>query len=84
MAGALDQVLQEQIVGALFTIAQVDLHAIKLEPRLLPDVDAGRFLFLAFYIRIHVTPKIKSFTAKAQARQGKQNNQKAMTQRTQR
>jgi len=35
---ALDQVLQEQIVSALLRLADLDLHAVHLEPQLFADV----------------------------------------------
>ena len=38
MARALDQVLQEEIVGALLAVADLDLQPLELEPRLLADV----------------------------------------------
>src|SRR5208283_37037 len=38
MAGALDQVLQEQIERALLGLADLDLHAIHVEPLLFADV----------------------------------------------
>jgi hypothetical protein len=38
MARALDEVLQEQVVGALLSLPEVDLAAVKLEPGRLPDV----------------------------------------------
>src|SRR4029078_1292468 len=38
MAGALDQVLQEQVVGALFRLAQAHLRAIKGQALLLADI----------------------------------------------
>ena len=38
MAGALDQVLQKQIVGALLGLADLDLRAIHGEPLFLADV----------------------------------------------
>ena len=41
MAGALHQVLQEQIVGALLGLADLDLHAENLQPHLLADVVVG-------------------------------------------
>ena len=45
MAGALDQVLQEQVVGALLGLAQPHLRAVELQPHLLADivVQAGRW-----------------------------------------
>jgi hypothetical protein len=44
MARAFDQVLQEEVVGALLAFAQLDLQAVQSEPRLLADIviDAGR------------------------------------------
>ena len=43
MARALHQVLQEQVEGALLGLADHDLQAVQLEPRILADVviDAG-------------------------------------------
>src|SRR5665213_2228520 len=43
MAGALDQILQEQVVGALFRLAQAHLRAVQRKPFLLADivVEAG-------------------------------------------
>ena len=43
MAGALHQVLQEQVEGALLALADLDLQAVQREPLLLADivVDAG-------------------------------------------
>ena len=38
MAGALHEVLQEQVVGALLGFAEHDLDAVKFEPRFLADV----------------------------------------------
>src|SRR4029077_18204876 len=38
MARALDQILQEQVVGALFGLPQAELRVVKLEPHLLADV----------------------------------------------
>ena len=46
VAGALHQVLQEQVVGPLLGLADLDQHAIHLEPQLLADVvvdGAARF-----------------------------------------
>ena len=42
MAGALDQVLQEQIVGALLAVADFDLQAEQLQPRFDADVVVAR------------------------------------------
>src|SRR5262245_40826715 len=43
MAGAFDEILQKEIEGALLALADLDLHAIQGEPRLLADivVDSG-------------------------------------------
>src|SRR5262249_37960690 len=38
MAGALDQVLQKQVVGALLGLADLELDAIKPQPRFLADI----------------------------------------------
>ena len=38
VAGAFDEILQEQIVGALLGLADLDLHAIHGEPLVLADV----------------------------------------------
>ena len=38
MAGALDQVLQEQVVGALFRLAQAHLRAVQGQALLLADI----------------------------------------------
>ena len=48
MARALDEVLEEEIVRALLAVAQLELLAIELEPRLAADVDLGLRCFLAF------------------------------------
>ncbi len=47
MAGALHEVLQEQVVGALFGLPQAELRVIELQPHLLADVvvDACRRRF---------------------------------------
>src|SRR5215470_2606804 len=38
MAGSLDQILQEQIVGALFSLADHHLRPVQFEPLLLADI----------------------------------------------
>ena len=38
MAGSLDEILQEQVVGALFRLAQADLRAVKGQALLLADI----------------------------------------------
>ena len=38
MAGAFDQVLQEQIIGALLAVANLDLQPIELQPLLKANV----------------------------------------------
>ena len=55
MARAFDQVLQEEIVRALLAVAQLELQAVELHPRFLPDVDLGLGGFLAFNVCVHVS-----------------------------
>src|SRR5665213_4096318 len=38
MAGALDQILQEQIIGALLSLAELELGPVQLQPQFLADV----------------------------------------------
>src|SRR3990172_11460140 len=45
----LDQVLQKQIVGAFFAVAQLELQAVELEPRFTADVDLRGRWFVAFH-----------------------------------
>jgi hypothetical protein len=54
VARALDQILQKQVISPLFAIADLDLQAIKLKPRLRADVIiSGGF----GYSHDHTVPK---------------------------
>ena len=58
MAGALDQVLQEQVVGALFRLAQAHLRAVQCQALLLADIvvqaGAGRAGARSFAVAMDV------------------------------
>ena len=59
MARSLDEVLQEQIVGPLLAVAQLDLQPVEFQPRLAPDVDLRLGRLLALGRRIQINPQSK-------------------------
>src|SRR5262249_45461436 len=61
VARAFDEVLQEEIVGALLAVTQFELESVELEANLAPDVVAihRRGGFLSFGFRFQIHPQIK-------------------------
>src|SRR3990172_6183265 len=59
----LDQVLQKQIVGAFFAVAQLELQAVELEPRFTADVDLHTCRFLTSCCHIQINPPTETLIA---------------------